>query len=102
MPVIAPLLLNGRSYDIRLFDLHSNTPTGDIGFPHSLFAGVEQLLLMDTFYLWCRAPQKPLKMKEVIADPNVHLNDVYWINPNGEKCREFPIGETIKLYPGSW
>jgi len=41
-------------------------------------------------------------MKEVIADPNVHLNDVYWINPNGEKCREFPIGETIKLYPGSW
>ena len=37
-------------------------------------------------------------MKEVIADPNVHLNDTYWINLNGEKCREFPIGETIKLY----
>ena len=48
MPVIGSLPLNGRSYDIRLFDLHFNTPTGDIGFPHSSFAGGEQLLLMDT------------------------------------------------------
>ena len=48
MPVIGSLPLNGRSYDIRLFDLHFNTPTGGIGFPHSSFAGGEQLLLMDT------------------------------------------------------
>ena len=48
MPVIASLSLNGRSYDIRLFDLHFNPPTGGIGFPHSSFAGSEQLLLMDT------------------------------------------------------
>ena len=44
MPVIASLSL----YDIRLFDLHFNTPTGGIGFPHSSFAGSEQLLLMVT------------------------------------------------------
>ena len=37
-------------------------------------------------------------MQEVVADPDVHINDAYWINPNGEKCREFPIGEGVKLY----
>ncbi len=31
MPVIGSLPLNGRSYDIRLFDLHFNTPTGGSG-----------------------------------------------------------------------
>ena len=39
-----------------------------------------------------------MQMQEVVADPDVHINDAYWINPNGEKCREFPIGEAVKLY----
>ena len=50
------------------------------------------------FWLWNRIPQKPMQMQEVVADPDVHINDAYWINPNGEKCREFPIGEAVKLY----
>ena len=50
------------------------------------------------FWLWNRTPQKPMQMQEVVADPDVHINDAYWINPNGEKCREFPIGEAVKLY----
>ena len=39
-----------------------------------------------------------MQMKEVVADPDVHINDAYWINPDGEKCREFPVEETVKLY----
>lgn len=39
-----------------------------------------------------------MQMKEVVADPDVHINDAYWINPDGEKCREFPVGEAVKLY----
>ena len=39
-----------------------------------------------------------MQMQEVVADSDVHINDAYWINPNGEKCREFPIGEAVKLY----
>jgi len=48
MPVIASLSLNGRSYDIRLLDLHFNTPTGVSGsLIHRLLA-VSNFLLMDT------------------------------------------------------
>lgn len=50
------------------------------------------------FWLWSKALQEPMKMAEVVADTDVHLNDAYWIKPNGEKCREFPIGEVVKLY----
>lgn len=50
------------------------------------------------FWLWNKTPLKPMKMKEVVADPNIHINDAYWINPNGEKCRDFPVGESVKLY----
>ena len=39
-----------------------------------------------------------MHMKEVIADNNVHINDAYWINPEGKKCREFFVGEEVKLY----
>lgn len=50
------------------------------------------------FWLWNKTPLKPMKMKEVVADPNIHINDAYWLNPNGEKCRDFPVGESVKLY----
>jgi hypothetical protein len=50
------------------------------------------------FWLWNRTPQKPMQMKEVVADPDIYINDAYWINPDGEKCREFPVEETVKLY----
>lgn len=50
------------------------------------------------FWLWNRSPQKLMHMKEVIADNNVHINDAYWINPEGKKCREFFVGEEVKLY----
>ena len=39
-----------------------------------------------------------MQIKEVVADPDVHINDAYWINPDGEKWREFPVGEAVKLY----
>ena len=50
------------------------------------------------FWLWSKALQEPMKMAEVVADKDVHLNDAYWIKSDGEKCREFPIGEVVKLY----
>lgn len=50
------------------------------------------------FWLWSKVLEKPMQMAEVVADPDVHINDAYWIKPNGEKCREFPVGKTVKLY----
>ena len=53
------------------------------------------------FWLWNRAPQKTMQMKEVVADSNVHINDAYWINPNGEKCKD-PHWGSCKALSNSW
>ena len=44
------------------------------------------------FWLWNKTPLKPMKMKEVVADPNIHINNAYWLNANWVKCRDFPVG----------
>ncbi len=50
------------------------------------------------FWLWSEVEKEPMQISEVVADTDVHINDAYWIKPDGTKCREFPVGEAVKLY----
>ena len=45
------------------------------------------------FWLWSKALQEPMKMAEVIADTDVHLNDAYWIKTDGGNAGSFLLGK---------
>lgn len=50
------------------------------------------------FWLWNRVIEEPMEMPEIVADEDVRINDAYWIDPDGTKCRDFPLDEPVKLY----